>query len=185
MNRKREYFKFLIVSMIVFLTLFTTSLSLVNSTNIQMDKISIYIDALDVDDYLEYDGDEWYEIRIIPEYKRLFGQYGDRIQSSDYDYEDWVGREYIYPPGISGGEPTKYYENNLQIEWSYCLSFDASAGNELYIAFKLMKYNPTETHTEIHYFGDDQNYNTFFWTDYMYYDGYGGGIRLYMKVVLM
>ena len=89
------------------------------------------------------------------------------------------------PPGISAGEPIKYYENNLQIEWSYCLPFDATSGNELYIGFKLIRHNPLKTEQIALFFSDNENYNTYFWTSNIFYDVYGGGIRVYLKIVLM
>ncbi|RLI67095.1 MAG: hypothetical protein DRO63_05540 [Candidatus Gerdarchaeota archaeon] len=187
MKRKNEkyLFLFLIVG-IVIMPFVCTNLMKIRSDTKSLKQIYIYVDRVHVYEALNKPRvGTWYELRFVPEYKRLFGIYGDRLQSSDYDYEDWSGREYVYPPGISAGEPTKYYENNLQIEWSYCLPFDATSGNELYIGFKLIRHNPLKTEQIALYFGDNENYNTYFWTSNIFYDVYGGGIRVYLKIVLM
>ena len=186
MRKRNGIIKFLFVSLLLFLPLLITNLQIMNSTHKQMDKIYIYVTELEVNDYLDYTDSEWYEMRFIPEYKRLFGYYGDRLQNSDSDYEDWYGREYVYPPGIVYYPKT--YTNNLQIEYSYCLEFSDSTANELYIGFKLIKHIGAESssYTIGRYFGDNENYGTYYLTDYLNYLVFGGGqIKVKLKIVLM
>jgi hypothetical protein len=61
----------------------------------------------------------WYELVFIPEYLRLFTEYGDFMRDSDFQYDDYDGSPYTYPPAIVAGT-TGYYYNDKECGWSYC-----------------------------------------------------------------
>lgn len=158
-----------------------------NSYTKSFNQISPYVDMVYVYDALDKPNRwTWYELIFIPEYLRLFTEYGDKLRDSDIQYNDYDGTEYVYPPTIEAGT-VGYYSQDKECGWSYCRPFSEWYGNELRIYFKLIQHRlvGSTTQTIVLYFGDTEQYDTYFWTSDLYYSAFHGGLRVYFEIELL
>ena len=77
-----KYLRLFLVSAILIMPFMCSNLMQVNSDTKSLKQVYIYIDKVYVYDTLDNSrpGKTWYELRFVPEYMRLFGEYGDRLQ---------------------------------------------------------------------------------------------------------
>lgn len=141
---------------------------------IQIDQIYIY--------------DPWdtgtYTLKYSPEYFRFFDYYGDYFINADSQYNDYSGTTETYPQTWSGGGEARYiyYYDSLTATYIVPLDWnDASEedNNEICIEFKIKKGLLTKSVTL--YFGDNEIFDTWFWTSNIYIGDWGGGIRVHMR----
>ncbi len=181
--RKKQLLVILLISIFccsIFLRMNST-----NSTTIELDKIQIVINKIAVTDELAkvWFFSTWYFMEIEPMYKRHFGTWGDRLQNSDFQYEDWIGSSNRYPAGIEANK-IKVYSNILNIEYSYCLPFEDDDKSELSLSFTLHRRNPHGKHVFTKEF-NNLDYGVMYSSGDLNYRNYGGHVTVYFTVNLL
>lgn len=118
-----------------------------------------------------------YTLKVGVRGKRVLGSYWGVFQTSDSNYKNTGMKWYIHPQTIEGGNNSAgtYYYTDLNTDWCYTVELDES-GFEYYVSFKLKKGWISQTNS--FYLGSSDNeYDTSYWTDNVWYGKYGAYLR--------
>ena len=131
-----------------------------------------------------------YELSVRLKYLRLFSEYFGELRVSDSDYltsppfTQW----YEHPQDI---EPdwTGSLQDDLICDWSYCKPLSEWYGNELWIQFRVTRYNiagipwgyqESGENGNGDWFGDDEDYHDIIIYNF---ETYNGALGIFFKVI--
>jgi hypothetical protein len=127
-----------------------------------------------------------YELSVRLKYLRLFSEYFGELQVSDSDYltsppyTQW----YVHPQDI---EPdwTGSLQTDLICDWSYCKPLSEWYGAELWVQFRVTRYNTVGMpwgyqESAGDWFGDNEDYYD---TIIYNFEAYNGALGIFFKVI--
>ncbi|HUT82552.1 MAG TPA: hypothetical protein VMZ29_15250 [Candidatus Bathyarchaeia archaeon] len=176
--KKYLVFSIIAVSFIGSISVLTQVRSYTRTT---MDYVYFYIYQIDIIDDFDGKGSGTITMKIDFDYKRMFGTYGERLINSNEQYDDIGIENYI---------DVCEFNNNLQTVMTVGKSFDPSycyridnPGDEYKLTIRIKKGIRTAEYETIYLGEDEKYYNSYYWTELIYFNDYDGIMKLYYKVV--